>query len=504
MGVKEFFKKRSLRQKDNVRTNAAELTLKESLFPIFLVTILFFLWGFSYGLLDTLNKHFQVTLGITRARSSGLQAAYFGYVHPHANSRIFGLGATGQFANLPRYLAACAKAAWKLANAYLLASLGHAAWILRHWGYKATFVFGLFLYGLGAVIAIPCIIAKSFGGFCAAIFIIGNGLGSLETAANPYITVCGPPKHSEIRINISQAFNGIGTVVAPVMGSYVFFNFDDERALSNVQWVYLAIAVFVWSLAIVFWFSHIPEITDADMEFQASETHANTDVKPFRKQYRLFHASFAQFCYTGAQVAIAGFFINYVTERRADTDDALGAKFLAGAQAAFAVGRFVGVGIMHYLKPRLVFIGFLTCCVIFIAPSITQHGNTGMAMLYIVLFFESICFPTIVALGMRGLGRHSKRGSGFIIAGVSGGAVVPPLLGVVGDHKGMGIAMVIPLIFFVLAWSYAFAVNFIPAYRNVVDAFTETEVGIRPVEEEKGGIEAIEEKQTKNATPTLP
>ncbi|KAE9576642.1 Glucose/galactose transporter [Colletotrichum fructicola] len=466
MGVKEFLKKRSLRQKDNVRTNAAELTLKESLFPIFLVTILFFLWGFSYGLLDTLNKHFQVTLGITRARSSGLQAAYFG--------------------------------------AYLLASLGHAAWILRHWGYKATFVFGLFLYGLGAVIAIPCIIAKSFGGFCAAIFIIGNGLGSLETAANPYITVCGPPKHSEIRINISQAFNGIGTVVAPVMGSYVFFNFDDERALSNVQWVYLAIAVFVWSLAIVFWFSHIPEITDADMEFQASETHANTDVKPFRKQYRLFHASFAQFCYTGAQVAIAGFFINYVTERRADTDDALGAKFLAGAQAAFAVGRFVGVGIMHYLKPRLVFIGFLTCCVIFIAPSITQHGNTGMAMLYIVLFFESICFPTIVALGMRGLGRHSKRGSGFIIAGVSGGAVVPPLLGVVGDHKGMGIAMVIPLIFFVLAWSYAFAVNFIPAYRNVVDAFTETEVGIRPVEEEKGGIEAIEEKQTKNATPTLP
>lgn len=212
-----------------------------------------------------------------------------------------------------------------------------------------------------------------------------------------------------------------------------------------------------------------------------------------------------------------------MTERRAETDDALGAKFLAGAQAAFAVGRFVGVGIMHYLKPRLVFVGFLTCCVIFIAPSITQHGNTGMAMLYIVLFFESICFPTIVALGMRGLGRHSKRGSGFIIAGkslvlflicslgsdpsltgVSGGAVVPPLLGVVGDHKGMGIAMVIPLIFFVLAWSYAFAVNFIPAYRNVVDAFTETEVGIRPVEEEKGGIEAIEEKQTKNATPTLP
>lgn len=207
-------------------------------------------------------------LHIDRARSAGLQAAYFG--------------------------------------AYPLSSLGHAAWILRHYGYKATFVWGLFLYGLGAIIAIPCIIAKSFGGFCAAIFVIGNGLGSLETAANPYITVCGPPRYSEMRINLSQAFNGIGTVVAPLMGSYVFFNnLSDEEALRNVQWVYLAITVFVWLLAVVFWMARIPEVTDADMAHQAQETHAGFDDKPFVKQYRLFHAAFAQFCYTGAQVAIA-------------------------------------------------------------------------------------------------------------------------------------------------------------------------------------------------------
>lgn len=147
---------------------------------------------------------------------------------------------------------------------------------------------------------------KSFGGFCACIFIIGNGLGSLETAANPYITVCGPPKYSEIRINISQAFNGIGTVIAPVLGSYVFFNFGDAEALRNVQWVYLAIAVFVFSLAVIFFLANIPEITDADMAFQAEESRASADNdKPFWKQYRLFHASFAQFCYTGSQVAIA-------------------------------------------------------------------------------------------------------------------------------------------------------------------------------------------------------
>ncbi|KAJ9138652.1 MFS general substrate transporter [Pleurostoma richardsiae] len=440
MFTKAFWKKRSLRTPDGQRTTAAELTLRESLYPICLVTVLFFLWGFSYGLLDTLNKHFQNTLGINKARSSGLQAAYFG--------------------------------------AYPLASLGHAAWILRHFSYRAVFIWGLCLYGLGALLAIPAIMHHSFAGFCVCIFIIGNGLGSLETAANPYITVCGPPRFAEIRINISQAFNGIGTVIAPVLGSYVFFKFDDQRALQNVQWVYLAIACFVLLLAFVFFISEIPEITDADMAFQAEETHADEGIKPFYKQYRLFHAAFAQLCYTGAQVAIASFFINYVTETRANTDSSLGAQFLAGAQGAFALGRFVGVGIMRFVRPRWVFLAFLTCCIIFIAPSITQRGNTGMSMLYITLFFESICFPTIVALGMRGLGRHTKRGSGFIVGGVVGGACVPPLLGAVADARSTALAMVVPLCFFVAAWTYALAVNFWPWYRDTADAFTTTKVGL--------------------------
>jgi FHS family L-fucose permease-like MFS transporter len=211
-----IFKRQNLKGPQG-RTNAAELTLRQSIYPLCLVTILFFLWGFSYGLLDTLNKHFQNTLGITKARSSGLQAAYFG--------------------------------------AYPLASLGHANWILRHYGYKPVFIWGLCLYGVGALVAWPCILNRSFGGFCAAIFIIGNGLGSLETAANPYITVCGPPRYAELRINISQAFNGVGTVVAPVLGSYVIFlkTGDDEKALKNVQWIYLAIACFVFTLAVVFY-----------------------------------------------------------------------------------------------------------------------------------------------------------------------------------------------------------------------------------------------------------
>ncbi|KAI6824392.1 MFS general substrate transporter [Hortaea werneckii] len=460
-----IFKRMNLKQGNTARTNASQLTLRQSIYPICLVTILFFLWLW----------HFQTILGIDRARSAGLQAAYFG--------------------------------------AYPLASLGHANWILRHYGFKLVFIWGLCLYGIGSLVAWPCLLYKSFGGFCAAIFIIGNGLGSLETAANPYITICGPPRYSEMRINISQAFNGIGTVVAPVLGSYVFFKNTGtgENALQNVQWVYLAIAIFVFILAVVFYFSPIPEITDADMEFQAQESHANTDDQPFWKQYRLFHAAFAQFCYTGAQVAIAGYFINYVSENRANTGDSLAAQFLAGAQGAFAMGRFIGSGIMKFVRPRWVFLVYLGLCIVFIAPSITQRGNTGLAMLFLTLFFESICFPTIVALGMRGLGKHSKRGSGWIVGGVCGGAVVPPILGAVADiYDNTAPAMSVPLAFFIAAWTYAICVNFVPAYRIPADRLGETKIGVEDaaagvhdeenmkgdemfgVSSEKGGIEQVE------------
>ncbi|KAJ4410708.1 hypothetical protein N0V91_001636 [Didymella pomorum] len=199
MALKKFFANRSSFNNSNQAvTSAATLTLRQSLWPLTIVTILFFLWGFAYGLLDTLNKHFQVTLGITRARSSGLQAAYFG--------------------------------------AYPLASLGYANWIMRHVGYKAVFIFGLSLYGIGALMMWPAGVYQSFGGFCGATFIIGSGLGSLETAANPFIVACGPPRYAEIRINVSQTLNAVGTIVGPLLGSYVFFTGtqDTVQALKSV------------------------------------------------------------------------------------------------------------------------------------------------------------------------------------------------------------------------------------------------------------------------------
>lgn len=246
----------------------------------------------------------------------------------------------------------------------------------------------------------------------------------------------------------------------------------------------------------------------------ASSTPQSHNVRsrfPISSLYKLPNSH--PVCYTGAQVAIAGAFINYVVDTREGTSSATAARFLSGAQGAFALGRFIGSFLMSRIRPRWVFLVFMTCCIIFIAPSITQRGNTGMSMLYVTLFFESIIFPTIVALGMRGLGKYSKRGSGFIVGGVCGGAVVPPILFAAADSQGQAnyatghaptaIAMSVPLAFFVAAWTYTLAVNFAPAYRNVVDSFHTTEIGVVDAhrDEESGAGEAGSEEIVKSEAP---
>lgn len=161
----------------------------------------------------------------------------------------------------------------------------------------------------------------------------GSGLSTLETAANPFIATCGPPQYSEIRLTLAQSFQGVGTVVAPVLASYVIFANVDDSSLNSVQWVYLGIACFVFALSVVFFFAPIPEVTDVDMAAQAAASAQQTEYedKPLSKQYTLFYGVLAQFMYVGAQCAYAGYFINYVTAVAGHEHDT-GSKLLAGAQ----------------------------------------------------------------------------------------------------------------------------------------------------------------------------
>lgn len=316
-------------------------------------------------------------------------------------------------------------------------------------------------------------------------FIVGSGLSTLETAANPFIATCGPPKYSELRLTLAQSFQAIGTVVAPVLASQVIFKNVDDTSLESVQWVYLGIAIFVFLLAIVFFFAKpwIPEVTDADMAAQASESAQDTDFedKPLSKQYTLFYGVVAQFCYVGAQVAYAGYFINYVSWVRPGTSHATGSNLLAVAQGCFAIGRFIASGLLKFTKPRLVLLGFMSGVILFACLVMGLKGNAAIASISLVLFFESCIFPLIFTLSLRGLGRHSKRGASFIVAAISGGALFPPVLGAVADALGGDTqkAFFIPLIGFVIAGTYPIYLNIFKA--KTLDGWTEkVKVGIEP------------------------
>jgi MFS transporter, FHS family, L-fucose permease len=334
-------------------------------------------------------------------------------------------------------------------------------------------------------------------------FIVGSGLSTLETAANPFIATCGPPRYSELRLNLAQAVQAAGSVLAPLLASRVIFKNVNDKSLTSVQWVYLGVACFVFLLAIVFFFAPIPEITDADMALQAEESAGDTGFidKPFRKQYTLFFGSIAQFCYVGAQVAIAGNFIKYTLEV-AGYSGSRGSDQLAIAQALYAIGRGVGGVAMNYIKPRIMLMVFMTAIIIFIAAAIGADGNAAVAMLCLVLFFESIIFPTIFTLSLRGLGRHTKRGGSFLVSAISGGAVFPVILGSVADRGGPRAyrnAMCVPLGGFVVAWAFPIYLNIF--CREMLDGFRATKIGLN---DNEGTIKAadVDEKSIRSVRPT--
>ncbi|KAK4664875.1 uncharacterized protein QC763_508430 [Podospora pseudopauciseta] len=428
--------------RDDTITSAAHLTLRQSLLPNLLVTTLFFLWGFAYGLLDVLNSHFQHHLSITPTLSALLSTSYFG--------------------------------------AYFLLPPTLSSFILRSYGFRVTFMTGLAIFSIGCLLFWPSGAYSSFGGFCGSMFVVGAGLATLETAADPFLSICGPPRYSEIRLNLAQAVQGVGSFVAPLLASRVFFGKGLEEqggeGLKNVQWVYLGVAGFDVLLVALFWVVPMVEVTDADMGLQESQIDGPREVGPFRRQYNLFLAVWSQFCYVGAQVAVANYFINFCEE--AGRDRATSSDLLAVGQGLYAFNRFVAGGLLTIpaFKPRYMLAAYLGLCFVFVTAAMNTAGATSIAMLMLVLCFESCCFATIFTLGLRGLGRHTKMGGSLLVAAISGGMVFPPMMGAVVSARDAHTAMAIPMMGYILAFVYPVYVNIWK--KDVMDSHRETTVGI--------------------------
>lgn len=389
-------------------TISAEPQKGNYIFPLILVTSLFFLWGLAYGLLDVLNKHFQELLNITKTRSTLLQAAYFG--------------------------------------AYFLIALP-AGLFMNKYGYKKGIITGLLLYTTGALLFFPSAQFANYNFFLLSLFILASGLTFLETAANPYITVLGKPETSEFRLNLSQSFNGVGAFVGPIIGASIFFAEGGENNLDTVKYVYLVIAAIVFMVALMFMKTKLPEIKEATLV-----TDATQDVKPLTSHSNFTGAVIAQFFYVAAQVGIAAFFINYCTEVSSKITNAEASYFLSVSLMLFTAGRFVGTALMKKIAPNKLLTLYSIINIILCAVVVAGKGMISVYSLMAVFFFESIMFPTIFALGVKNLGHNTKRGASFIIMSIAGGAFMPYVMGMLSE-KNTAQSYIVPLLCFVIvAW----------------------------------------------------
>lgn len=383
------------------------------LLPLVMITSLFFLWGFAYGLLDVLNKHFQETLNITKSRSTLLQAAYFG--------------------------------------AYFIVALP-AGLFMNRYGYKRGIIMGLLLYAAGAFVFYPAAEASSFNLFLLALFILASGLACLETAANPYVTVLGDPETATTRLNLSQCFNGVGSFLGPVIASYLFFGEDANTNggnLDSVQLIYVIIGILVLIVAGIFMRTPLPEIKESE-----TVSAAVLNTRPLFNHSNFTFGLVAQFFYVAAQVGIAALFINYCTESGVNIDNASAAKYLSVALILFTIGRFVGTSLMRVIPASTLLAGYAGINVVLSAIVISQQQWLSIYALLGLFFFMSIMFPTIFALSIKDLGQHTKRASSFLIMSIVGGAIVPVVMGLLADQYSTAFAYVIPLCCFLIVFIY--------------------------------------------------
>jgi FHS family L-fucose permease-like MFS transporter len=384
---------------------------KNYLWPFVLVTSLFFLWGLAHSILDVLNKHFQETMeGVGKTESALVQAVMYG--------------------------------------GYFVMALP-AGQIIKRYGYRAGVITGLLLYGIGALLFIPGGQLLSFPFFLFSLFVIGCGLTCLETSANPYVTVLGNAEGAARRINLSQSFNGLGWIVGPLIGGHFAFAVGADKG--SIAIPYAIIGVVVLCVALVFAQVKLPEV-QADEVAQTESAHATDSLW----QHRNFvYGLIALFLYVAAQTGINSFFINYVTEHASVSNVNASLLLGFGGMGLFMVGRMGGSWLMLRVRAERVLLYCAVGATLAMAVLLSGAGVAGVAAFMLCYLCESIMFPTIFALALKGVGQHTKRASSFLIMSIVGGAIAPVLMGLIADHASMAMAFIVPLCCFVVIAAYA-------------------------------------------------
>ena len=393
-----------------------------------LTSTLFFAWGLASQFNDLLLHHFQKALDLTRPQASLTQFAFY----------------IGYFcAPLP------------------------AALIIRRLGYKKCMVIGLALYAAGAFLFVPAAQMRVYGIFLAALYIIAIGAGFLETSANPYIAIMGDPATSSPRLNFAQAFNGVATVLGPLVGGYVIFSgveytpeqmaamgpaaVDQWRAqeAAAVGPPYLVLGILMVVIASAIAITKYPPLR-ADVTPEAAGSPFAVLKKP-----RVMCAVIAQFFYVGAQVGTWSLLVDFAQEA-ANVPERVGAQvYLEATMIAFCVGRFFGAWLQRTINPPRQLMLYAGCNIALCCLAAVIGGFPSIWALVATSFFMSIMFPTIFALGLEGLGHETEFASSFIVMAICGAAVVPPLMTLFASVTGA-----LHWSMFILAACYAVVVSF--------------------------------------------
>ncbi len=377
---------------------------------------LFFIWGLAYGLLDVLNKHFQDTLGVGTAESTWLQIAYFG--------------------------------------AYLLVSLPAGALIARK-GYKFGILTGLAVTAFGAFLFVPSAAANAFLPFVLSMFVLASGLACLETSADSYVNVLGPPAHASRRLNLAQSFNGLGTFIGPLIGGTLFFADSaaspaaaEANAHDKVMLIYALIGVAIVVFALFVARARLPEI--------AEEEHHQSGGTPdsiFRRRH-FASGVLVQAIYIGAQVGIGALFINIALTTWDGMTARNAAYLLSLALVLFMLGRFASTALLARMSPHTLLTAFGAANVVLSLVVSLGIDRLSLVAMIGTFFFMSTMFPTIFALGVRDLGHGTKRGASFMVMAIGGGVVLPYPMGLLAERFGAPAAFYLPAVAFLLVALY--------------------------------------------------
>jgi FHS family L-fucose permease-like MFS transporter len=345
-----------------------------------------------------------------------------------------------------------------------------AALFMQRFGYRAAVIFGLVLYGAGALLFYPAGENQSYGFFLSALFVIAAGLSFLETSANPMVATLGPPEDSERRLNFAQSFNPLGSIAGVFIGKTFILSGIEytpeqlqtmspqaiavwhgrEAAAAEAPYIIIGIGVLVWAMLIALTRFPAPATTHAEGIGNVGR------FGELLRRSRYMFGVFAQFCYVGAQVGIWSYTIRYVQAEVPGTPEKTAANLIIAALVLFALGRFTGTALMRFIAPLRLLAIFGLINILLCAVAVIAGGVIGVGALTLSSFFMSIMFPTIFAASIRGLGDLTKLGASLIVMAIIGGAIFTAAMGLVSDVTGhIRFAMLVPLACFIAVAVFA-------------------------------------------------